>query len=132
MDDSLFLESVPNDIQPGLFVRRVNGKTLNDDEMLEHYTNLVKQYGKDGKLYCKWLYGLAVIDANGNEHTYTWEKNNFYMVEKASDKRNPGYPLNSISKYKTIDKYFTEVTPEELELVKVSEEDVIAFICEHI
>ena len=30
MDDSLYLENVPEDLQPGLFVRRVNGKILTD------------------------------------------------------------------------------------------------------
>ena len=34
MDDSLYLEGVPDNLQPGLFVRRVNGKTLSDEEML--------------------------------------------------------------------------------------------------
>lgn len=126
------LENVPDEKQPGLFVRRINGKTLNDEEMLEYYTNLVKQYGTNGKLYCKWVYGLAVIDSYGNESTYTWSKDNFYMVDVIADKINPGYPLNSISKYKVIDKYFTEVTNEELKLIQVNEDDVVNFIKEHI
>ena len=32
MDDNLHLEGVPEDKQPGMFVRRVGGKTLNDEE----------------------------------------------------------------------------------------------------
>lgn len=132
MDDTLYLENVPSEKQPGLFVRRINGKTLNDEEVLNHYKNLVKQYGIDGKMNCKWIYGLAVIDEKGNENTYTWCKDDFYMVDTQSDKINPGYPLNSISKYKIIDKYFTETTEEELNLIKVNEEHVITFIKEHI
>ena len=42
MDDTLYLEGLPDELQPGLFVRRINGKTLNDDEMIEYYTNLVR------------------------------------------------------------------------------------------
>ena len=132
MDDSLYLENVPEDKQPGLFVRRINGKTLNDEEMINHYTNLVKEYGINGKLDCKWIYGLAVIDENGNENTYTWNKDNFYMVEKLSEKNNPGYPLNSISKYKLIDKYFNDMTEEDMKLIKVNEYDVIDFIKTHV
>lgn len=132
MDDTLYLENVPTTQQPGLFVRRVNGKTLNDEEMIEHYINLVKEYGHGGKLNCKWVYGLAVIDEFGKESTYTWEKANFYMVEERSSKINPGYPLNSISKYKRLDKYFTEVTEEEIERLTESEEHVINFIKDHI
>ena len=128
MDDTLYLEGVPEDMQPGLYVRRVKGKTLNDEEMIEYYTNLVKEYGKDGKLNCKWIYGLATINKEGNENTYTWNKDNFYMVETRTNKVNPGYPLNSISKYKEIDKYFTDLTQEDMQLVKTSEKDVIDFI----
>ena len=113
-------------------MRRVNGKTLSDEEMLDHYINLVREYGVDGKLNCKWIYGLAVINEKGEESTYTWCKDNFYMVDIASDIINPGYPLNSISKYKIIDKYFTELTEDDKEKIKVNEDDVVEFIVKHI
>lgn len=132
MDDTLYLENVPNDMQPGLYVRRVNGKTLDDYEMLEHYTNLVKEYGIDGKLNSKWIYGLAVINEKGEEFFYSWIKDNFYMVETLSEKMNSGYPLNTISKYKVLDKYFTDITDEDKEFVKINEEDVIEFITQHV
>ena len=132
MDDTLYIEGVPKDLQPGLFVRRVNGKSLTDEEMIEHYTNLVKEYGKDGRINCKWIYGLAVINEKGEEATYTWSKDDFYMVSTKSDKINPGYPLNSISKYKRLDKYFTDVTDEDMKLLEVNEDDVVDFIASHI
>ena len=132
MDDTLYLENVPEDKQPGLFVRRVNGKTLNDEEMIEHYLNLVKEYGIDGKLNSKWIYGLAVMDENGEESTYTWYKDDFYMVDTKSSVINPGYPLNSTSKYKGIDKYFTEVSEEEKEKIRYNEDNVVEFIAKHI
>ena len=132
MNDSLYLENVPVEKQPGLYVRRINGKTLNDEEMIKYYIDLVKKYGIDGKLNCKWIYGLAVIDKGGNESTYTWNKDNFYMVDTVSNKVQSGYPLNSISKYKNIDKYFTEASEKDLELVKVNEDNVVNFIKEHI
>lgn len=132
MDDTLYMEGVPEDKQPGLFVRRVNGKSLTDEEALEYYTNLVKEYGKDGRINCKWIYGLAVINDKGEESTYTWSKDNFYMVSSRSDKINPGYPLNSISKYKRLDKYFTDVTLEDMKMLNDNEDDVVDFIASHI
>lgn len=132
MDDTLYMEGVPEDMQPGLFVRRVNGKNLTDEEMIEHYTNLVKKYGINGRINCKWIYGLAVINENGEETTYSWFKDDFYMTSSRSDKINPGYPLNSISKYKKLDKYFTEVTLEDMKLIEVNEDDVVDFIANHI
>ena len=132
MDDTLYMEGVPENKQPGLFVRRVNGKSLTDEEAIDYYTNLVKEYGKDGKINCKWVYGLAVINEKEEEATYSWSKDDFYMVDKPSDKINPGYPLNSISKYKKLDKYFTDVTDEDMKLLEVNEDDVVEFIASHI
>ena len=79
MDDNLYLENVPEEKQPGMYVRRVNGKRLSDEEMIEHYIQLVKKYGANGKLTCRWVYGMAVIN-EGREDTYTWSKEDFYMV----------------------------------------------------
>ena len=127
MDDNLYLENVPKEKQPGMYVRRVNGKRLNDHEMIEHYTNLVKKYGVDGKLTCRWVYGMAVIN-NGKESTYTWSKEDFYMVDKPSNKINPGYPLNTISINKKLNKYFTDITEEDKAMLQEDESDVIEFI----
>lgn len=131
MDDSLYLYGVPDDLQPSLFVRRVGGRVLSDKEMIEHYISLVNQYGTDGKLPAKWVYGMALVDTNGNIHTYTWENGGFYLTNKQSDVINPGYPLNSISKYEKINKYFTEITDED-EIQDTFESDVISFIASHV
>ena len=127
MDDNLYLENLPEEKQPGMYVRRVNGKRLNDEEMIEHYTNLVKMYGIDGKLTCRWVYGMAVIN-DGKESTYTWSKDDFYMVDKPSNKVDPGYPLNTISINKKINKYFTDITEEDKLIIQEDESDVVEFI----
>lgn len=131
MDDNLFLENVPEEEQPGTLVRRVNGKRLDDDEMVKHYTGLVKEYGINGKLNAKWVYGIAII-SNGKENTYTWSKEGFYFVEKPSEKLNPGYPLNRISINEKLNKYFTDMTEEDKELIKEDESHVVEFIASHI
>ena len=127
MDDNLYLENVPEDKQPGMYVRRVNGKRLNDEEMLVHYISLVREYGENGKLTCRWVYGMAVI-SNGKESTYTWSKEDFYMVDTPSDKTNLDYPLNSISVNKRLNKYFTDMTADDKKLVQEDESDVVDFI----
>lgn len=127
MDDALYLDNVPDDVQPGLFVRRVNGKRLNDEELLNHFIDLVKKYGKDGKITARWKYGLAVI-INGKLKTYEWSKEDFYLTDKVSDKSHIGYPLDSISINKTLNKYFTDITEEDKEQIKQNEDDVVDFI----
>lgn len=127
MDDNLYLDNVPEEYQPGMYVRRVNGKRLDDDEMIEHYISLVKKYGIDGKLVARWVYGMAVIK-DGKEYTYTWNKDDFYMVDKVSSVINPGYPLNSISKVIETDRYFSEISDEEKQNSKNNEDHVVNFI----
>ena len=89
MDDSLYIDNIPDDKQPGLYVRRVNGKRLSDEE---------------------------------------WSKNDFYIVDKLSDKIDPGYPLNTISINKKLNKYFTDMTKEDYDTVKEDESDVVEFL----
>ena len=127
MDDTLYLDNVPEKLQPGMFVRRVNGKRLNDEEMIEHYSKLAKKYGTDGKLTARWIYGLAVIK-DGDVKTYTWSKEDFYITDKRNDKLDVGYPLNSISINIKLNKYFTDMTEEDKLNIKQDESDVVEFI----
>ncbi len=131
MDDNLYIDDIPNDKQPGMFVRRVGGKRLNDEEMLEYYSNLAHVYGKNGKLTCRWVYGIAVI-CNGVEKTYTWSKEDFFIVDTPSNKINPGYPLNSISVNKKLNKYFVDITDEDKKKIMEDESDVIEFISNNV
>ena len=131
MDDNLYIENVPEEKQPGMFVRRVNGKRLTDEEMIEHYTNLVKEYGENGKLICRWVYGMAIIN-NGKISTYSWSKDDFYMVYKKSPKINPGYPLDTISINIKLNKYFTDITEEDKHNLYEDEQNVIDFIVSNV
>ena len=127
IDDTLFIEGLSDEKQPGTNVRRVNGKELSDDEMIEYYTNLVKENGD--KLVAKWVYGIVIY--NGKEpKKYTWEKEQFYLVDKPSEKRILGYPLNSISVMPSNNKYFVDLTSEEKENSKGNDEGAINFILE--
>lgn len=131
MDDNLYIDNLPKEKQPGMYVRRVNGKRLTDDEIIEYYSNLAKVYGEKGRLTCRWVYGIAIIN-NGHEYTYTWSKEDFYIVDKPSNKINPGYPLNTISINKKLNKYFTDITEDDKKKIKEDESNVIEFLCKYL
>lgn len=50
------------------------------------------------------------------------------MVDIPSKKINDGYPLNSISINKKLNKYFTDITEEDKLLIHEDESDVVDFI----
>lgn len=131
MDNNLFIEELAEEKQPGTHVRRINGKELNDEEMIEYYTNLVKENG--GKLTAKWVYGMVIYSEKGIKE-YTWAKDKFNFIEKPSQKRNPGYPLDSITIVPEFNKYLVELTEEDKKQYKTKDkiEDVINFIAENL
>lgn len=131
MDNCLFVKELSEEEQPGTHVRRVNGKELTDEEMIEYYTNLVKKHGD--KLTAEWVYGMVIY--NGKEvKEYTWSKSDFYFVAKPCEKINPGYPLDSISIVPEFNKYLVELTEEEKAKNKNKNSDngVIKFIVDNI
>ncbi len=131
MDDTLYLDNVPDELQPGVNVRRVNGKRLTDEEMIEYYSSLANKYGVNNRLTARWVYAIAIIK-DGKEKVYTWSKEDFYISSCSSDVIQEGYPLNSISINKKLDKYFTDMTVEDWNLVKEDESEVIKFLSENI
>lgn len=127
IDDNLFLENIIEEKQPGTNVRRVNGKRLSDDEMIDYYTTLVRENG--GRINAKWVKGVAIY--NGKEmKTFTYDRDNFYFVEKPSMKRHEGYPLDSISIIPEFNKYLTELNEEEKIIYKNKNknDNIIKFI----
>ena len=127
MDNNLFIEGLPDELQPGEFVRRIGGKELNDDEMIEYYTKLVKEYG--GKLKARWVYGMVLI-TNNETYEFNWSYNDFYLVSEVNKKRNPGYPLDSISIDEKTNKYFVDMTESDRKEndKETSDKEVIEFI----
>ena len=61
-DSGLYFDNVPDEIQPGVHVRTVNGSYLSDEQMLEYYSGLAKQYGN---LIARYKNAICfVIDEN--------------------------------------------------------------------
>ena len=127
MDINLFIDGVPEDKQPGTHVRRVNGKELTDKEMIEYYTNLVKEYGD--KLSAEWVCGMVMCSEKGKSELL-WSNNHFYFVDKPSDKIIPGYPLDSISVVPGLGKYLVEISDTESQ--KDNIDGVVEFIINNV
>ena len=109
-DSGVALTGVAEEDQPGLFVRRVNGKVLTDDEMIDHYAGLVKKAGK----YCKLQYvtGIALITEKGIETMELLDKPLQLCAEPNQNRKHNGNPLDVVTK--TVDgKYFNELTDME-------------------
>lgn len=97
-DSGLYFEGLPQEIQPGIHVRRVGGKELTDDEMTEYYSGLAKQYGDITARYKN-----AVCLVWDKEHSYESMEESlsgepFLLTAMPHPKRQKGFPLDCLTK----------------------------------
>lgn len=112
LDDSLFIEGLSEEKQPGTNVRRVNGKRLDDEEMIQYYSGLVKEMG--GKVSAKWVKGIAIYDGVEMK-TFEYARSSFFFVDTPSKVINVGYPIDSLAIIPMFNKYLSELTKEEMD-----------------
>ena len=109
-DSGLYLDCIPLDDprQPGLNIRTPQGTRLDDEEMIEYYSALIKSLG--GKTLAYYLDGIAVY-RDGVIQSFLDERGkhaSFYMVDTPSPNRHPGWPLDSLSLNKNTMTYFVD------------------------
>lgn len=111
-DSGLYFDELPLDDsrQPGLNIRTPKGVRLNDEEMITYYVELVHSLG--GKVLAYYLDGIAVYN-KGKIYSFmegreSAKLSGFYMVDKPSDKRHEGWPLDSLSLNRNTMMYFVD------------------------
>lgn len=121
-DSGLYFDNVPEEVQPGVHVRTINGTSLSDEQMIEYYTGLVKQYGN---LTAK--YKNAICFVMDKEHIYeamepSMESEKFILTDiPHSMVRKKGFPLDSISIDRKTNKYYYDLPAERFEQVAVED-----------
>ena len=121
-DSGLYFDNVPDEVQPGVHVRNVNGKCLSDDEMIDYYSGLVKAYGN---LVAR--YRNAICFVMDDAHIYeamesSMESEKFILTDKPhSTIRKEGFPLDSISLDIKTNKYYYDLPEDKLEQVAVED-----------
>ena len=111
-DSGLYFDQldVNDSRQPGLNIRAPLGERLDDEEMINYYSSLVSSLG--GRVLAYYLDGIAIYNC-GDVYTYMEDSeatraSAFYMVDKPTSARNPGWPLDSISINRNTMNYFTD------------------------
>lgn len=97
-DSGLYFDEVKEEEQPGIHVRRVNGKELSDDEMIQYYASLAERAG--GKITGR--YRNAIYFILDEKHHYSSMDMSiatepFILVTEPHSKRVEGFPLDSLS-----------------------------------
>lgn len=109
-DSGLYFDELKEEEQPGIHVRRVGGKELNDDEMIEYYSSLAKQHG--GKITGRYRNAIYFI-LDENHHYSSMDMSiatePFILVTEPHEKRVEGFPLDSLSIDIATGKYYYDL-----------------------
>ena len=114
-DSGLYFDHVPDEDQPGVHVRNVNGKCLSDQEMMEYYAGLVRKYGN---LVAQ--YRNAICFVMDEKHIYeamepSMYSEKFILTDKPHSKiREKGFPLDSMSIDMKTNRYYYDLAEDEL------------------
>lgn len=104
-DSALYIEKFK--VQPGLHVRRINGKYLNDDELERYYSNELEKLGGESIAY--YITGLALISKD-KIHTIEIRENDFLMTSKIYNGERNNDALGRLEVDIKSNKYFCEIT----------------------
>lgn len=114
-DSGLYIDEIPEDIQPGVHVRIISGKRLSDDEMAAYYSGLTKKYGNLTARYKNAV--CLVLDL---EHIYeamekSMESEPFIITDKPHGRKfKKGFPLDSLSIHMKTGKYYYDLEEDKL------------------
>lgn len=129
-DSGLYIEGISAEKQPGLYVRRVAGKVLTDDEMMDYYANLAKSTTND--CFIHYFTGIALITSKG---TFTKEIKDSPLKLSSipnSNRKHRGNPLDVISLIED-GRYFNDLTDEErVSLDQKGEQEFVDFIVSNV
>ena len=115
-DSGLYFDELQEDEQPGLHVRRINGKELTDDEMREYYASLAAMHG--GRITGRYRNAIYFIQ-DENHHYSSMDMSiatePFILVSKPhSRQRVEGFPLDSLSIDIATGKYYYDLDEKEV------------------
>ena len=127
-DSGLYFDRVPDEVQPGIHVRNVNGKYLSDEEMIEYYAGLVKQYGNLTARYRNAICFIMNEKQIYESMDSSLESEKFILTDVPhSAVRKKGFPLDSMSIDIKTNKYYYDLTADKLEQVAVEDGFLLFF-----
>lgn len=126
-DSGLYFDNVPDDIQPGVHVRTVNGNYLSDEQMLEYYSGLAKRYGNLTARYKNAI--CLVMDENSIYEAMepSMESELFIITDTPHSIVKKGFPLDSLSLDIKTNKYYYDLLANELDQLAVEDEFLVFF-----
>lgn len=108
-DSGLYFDHIPEELQPGIHVRVIGGRRLNDEEMIGYYSKLAKKFGD---LSARYQNAICFIKGAGQiyesmDDSLSGDK--FIITGTPHRMRKTGFPLDSLSIHIKTGKYYFDM-----------------------
>lgn len=122
-DSGLYFDEVPDEIQPGVHVRTVNGTYLTDEQMLEYYSGLAGQYGN---LTARYKNAICLVMDETNIYEAmepSMESDAFILTDRPHSRGiiTKGFPLDCLSVDRTTNQYYYDLPEDKLDKFAVED-----------
>ncbi len=122
-DAAFYVDFLSPDKQPGVNVRRVNGREMTDDELLAYWEKIIVNIPKNKRIG-KWHAAYCLATADGKTYLFVIDHPRIFFYP-SSPKRIIGWPMDSLIGHPMFNKPQSELTDEERKEVNREMDDVL-------
>jgi len=122
-DTALYVDFLPEDKQPGVYVRRVGGKELTDDELFAYWEAIIVNVPKE-KRTGRWHAAFCLATPDGKVYSFSIDHPRIFF-HPPSSKRVQGWPMDSLMGHSRFNKPQSELTDEERKEVYREMDDIL-------
>lgn len=114
IDEAVHTNFLPNDEQPGVYVRRLKkGNTeFTDQDILSFWEETFRQYPQPNKKFV-WDFSIAYYSPQNDQLGFTRVEVESNVIQPFSQKLVPGYPMSSFLGLSGTHKQHSELTEQE-------------------
>ena len=109
-DSGLYIKGASDELQPGIHIRNIYGKYLDDEEMIEYYGKLAERFG--GQMTVRYKNGICFVRSETEIYEYMGDDiagEEFIITSKPHQRRTKGFPLDSLSVHINTGKYYFDL-----------------------
>ena len=118
-DSALYIDGLDVTRQPGAHVRSVGGRELSDEEAIEHFSALAREFGGSMTAYYQNAICLVLDKKRLYEHMgEDIASERFLIVSKAHERRNEGFPIDSLSVHMESGAYYYDMDEQAKKLAE--------------
>jgi len=118
-DSGLYIDEVDDARQPGVNIRGV-GDVMTDDDATTYYAGLADEFG--GKITARYKNAIVLVLNENQIYEYMGEdiaSERFAIVSKPHERREVGFPLDSLSVHNDSGKYYYDMDSGYEKLINV-------------